>query len=159
MKKFYLISSLSVLSLSAISAANVNNRGTKKIRPSASQACQTTQVGTANVTVCVDGPVESSSLSREQLSNIQLVTSNLFKRHAKMNSKAWVSPGYAPSDDDDFTDSVSTPVSNIPTTPRPVTTNVGYTGDYIYAYYQTYTNTSNQPLDPEIDPDEYYPVD
>ncbi len=143
MKKFYLISSLSVLSLSAISAANVNNRGTKKIRPSASQACQTTQVGTANVTVCVDGPVESSSLSREQLSTIQLVTSNLFKRHAKMNSKAWVSPGYASSDDpftggDDENTGGATGTSGPSVTTYPKQTFVSTESDYTYAYYQTY---------------------
>jgi|GEM_PF-5978995 len=152
MKKFYLISSLSVLSLSAISAANVNNRSAKKIRPSASQACQTTQVGTANVTVCVDGPVASSSLSREQLSTIQQVTSNLFKRHARMNSKAWVSPGYAPDDgfnggDDEHTGG-TTGTSGPSVTTYPKQIFVSTESDYTYAYYQT---------DTYFDPGDYGP--
>jgi hypothetical protein len=142
MKKLYLISSLSVLSLSAISAANVNNKGTKKIRPSASQACQTTKVGTANVSVCVNGPVASSSLSREQLSTIQQVTNNLFKRHARMNSKAWVTPGYASSDPFTSGDDINTGGTIATSGPSintyPQQTVVSTESNYTYAYYQTY---------------------
>ncbi len=92
MKKLYLISSLSVLSLSAISAVpqkrkniNLNN-----------EICEYITVNGAQVKVCVSGIPASSQILRQDLGLIQLKAKNLIKKQAAKNNSAKARENFTP---------------------------------------------------------------
>ncbi len=155
MKKLYLISSLSVLSLSAISAANVK-KVNKKISTSR-QNCQTTKVAGAKITTCIEGE-RATSLTRAELSSVQLMISNLVKRQSRVQSstKAWTSPYPSkPRVDDGFDDGIAVDItsgtsgSNSGTT---TTSNSNPSSYYVYyTLYQSYDDT--------LDVDDLYPYE
>ncbi len=85
MKKFYLISSLSVLSLSAISA-NSTKKNVRKLQ-SNNQACQSLQVSGAEINICLSGR-PNSSLTRSDLTQVQTIANSLFKKALRTETKA-----------------------------------------------------------------------
>jgi hypothetical protein len=86
MKKLYLISMMSALSINAISAANVK-KGTKKHYGMNSNCNQYKTEGNSIVTICIDQVQPGSQLARTDLTQIPLAVNSLYKKLSRSTGK------------------------------------------------------------------------